>query len=86
MGKTVAAIYACSLRATLGSAMLYCAAAAATCIAEVRNLNFAGGSALAASTPPEDAQPMSPGQRVRSRLGPSTVLRRVRIQFLKLNS
>jgi hypothetical protein len=49
--------------------MLYCAAAAATCIAEVGNLSFAGGSALAASTPPEDAQPMSPGQRVRRPYG-----------------
>lgn len=76
MGKTVAAIYACSLRAALRSAMLYCAAAAAMCVAEVGDLSFAGSelristeSALAASTPPDDAQPMSPGQRVRRPYG-----------------
>jgi hypothetical protein len=75
MGKTVAAIYACSLRATWRSAMLYCAAVAATCIGEVGDLNFESElrifteSASAAPTPPEDAQPMSPGQRVRTPFG-----------------
>jgi hypothetical protein len=74
--KSVETMDGYRFRGTARRAMLWCAVAALTCIGVVGDLNLTASgvrtlidSALAASAPPDDAQPMSPGQRVRRPYG-----------------